>query len=181
MPLNPGSTLSCWLILVKFLYFSESLFPHLQNDDNNSNSSHRVELPRWLSGKESTCQYRRRGFDLWLGKISWRRKWQSTPVFLPDKSHGQRSLAKGIPHASVGKESACNAGDLGLILGLGRSSGEGNGNPFHYSCLENPMDSGAWQATGHGVARVRHDLETKPPPDEPGSLKSIGSHEVGHY
>ena len=65
--------------------------------------------------------------------------------------------------------------------GLGRSSGEGNGNPFHYSCLENPMDRGAWQAIDHGVARVRRDLETKPPPDEPGGLKSIGSQEVGHY
>ena len=41
--------------------------------------------------------------------------------------------------------------------------GEGNGNPLHYSCLENPMDRGAWQATVHGVTRVRHDLATKPP------------------
>ena len=50
-------------------------------------------LPRWLSGKESTCQCRRfSGFDPWDGKITWRRKWQPTPVFLPEKSHGQRSL-----------------------------------------------------------------------------------------
>jgi len=48
-----------------------------------------------------------------------------------------------------------------LIPGLGRSPGEGNGNPLWYSCLENPMDRGAWQATVHGVARVRHDLATK--------------------
>ena len=41
--------------------------------------------------------------------------------------------------------------------------GEGNGNPLHYSCLENPMDRGAWQATVHGVTGVRHDLATKPP------------------
>ena len=47
----------------------------------------------------------------------------------------------GFPRSSAGKESACNAGDLGLISGLGRSPGEGNGNPFQYSCLENPMDS----------------------------------------
>ena len=53
---------------------------------------------------------------------------------------------------------------LGLIPGLGRSSGEGNGNPLQYSCLENPMDRGAWQATVHGVARVGHDLASKPPP-----------------
>ena len=51
------------------------------------------ELPWWLSGKESTCQCRRCKFDPWVGKISWRRKWQATPVFLPRKSHGQRSLA----------------------------------------------------------------------------------------
>ena len=47
--------------------------------------------------------------------------------------------------------SACNAGDLGLIPGLGRSPGEGNGNPLQYSCLENPMDRGAWWAIVHGV------------------------------
>ena len=50
-----------------------------------------------------------------------------------------------------GGGSACNAGDLGLIPGLGRSPGEGNGNPLQYSCLENPMDREAWQATVHGV------------------------------
>jgi len=44
---------------------------------------------------------------------------------------------------------------------LGRSPGEGNGNPLQYSCLENPMDRGAWQATVHGVTRVRHNLATK--------------------
>ena len=69
-----------------------------------------------------------------------------------------------FPHSSVGKESACNAGDLGSIPGLGRSPGEGNGNPLQYSCLENPMDRGAWQATVHGVKRVSHDLETKATP-----------------
>ena len=55
------------------------------------------------------------------------------------------TVYKSFPHSSVGKESACNAGDLGLIPGLGRSPGEGNGNPLQYSCLENPMDRGAWQ------------------------------------
>ena len=51
------------------------------------------------------------------------------------------------------KVSAWNAGDLGSIPGLGRSPGEGNGNPLQYSCLENPMEGGAWQATVHGVAK----------------------------
>ena len=51
------------------------------------------------------------------------------------------------------KNPPANAGDMGLIPGLGRSPGEGNGNPFQYSCLENPMDRGAWWATVHGVAK----------------------------
>ena len=50
-------------------------------------------LPWWLSGKESACQRRRHGFNPWVRKIHWRSKWQPTPVFLPGKSHGQRSLA----------------------------------------------------------------------------------------
>ena len=61
----------------------------------------------------------------------------------------------GFPGGSEGKVSACNAGDLGLIPGSGRSPGEGNGNPLQYSCLENPMDKGAWNATVHGVAKSR--------------------------
>ena len=69
-----------------------------------------------------------------------------------------------LPSSSVSKSSVCNAGDPGLILGSGRSPGEGNGNPFQYSCLENHMDRGAWRATVYGVRRVGLDLVTKPPP-----------------
>ena len=58
-----------------------------------------------------------------------------------------------FPGGSDGKESACNAGDLGSISGSGRSSGGGNGNPLQYSCLGNPMDRRAWQATVHSVTR----------------------------
>ena len=57
----------------------------------------------------------------------------------------------GFPGGSDDKESACNAGDPGSIPGLGRSSGEGNGYPLQYSCLENFMDPGAWPATVHGA------------------------------
>ena len=64
----------------------------------------------------------------------------------------------GVPGSSDGKASTYNAGDPGLIPGLGRSSGEGNGNPLQYSCLENPMDWGAWWATAHGVAKSRTRL-----------------------
>ena len=59
----------------------------------------------------------------------------------------------GFPCGSDGKESACNAGDLGLIPGSGRSPGGGHGNPLQYLCLENPMDRGAWQAVVYGITR----------------------------
>ena len=67
----------------------------------------------------------------------------------------------GFPYSTVGKKSACITGDLSLIPGLGGSPGEGNGNPLWYSCLENPVDRGAWQARVHRVLRVGHDLVTK--------------------
>ena len=57
------------------------------------------------------------------------------------------------------------------FLGWEDSPGEGNGNPLQFSCMENPMARGAWQATVHGVARVGHDLETKPPPDLKDNMK----------
>ena len=59
----------------------------------------------------------------------------------------------GFPGGSDGKESACNAGDSGSVPGLGRYPGEGNGNILQYSCLENSMDRGAWQALVHGVTK----------------------------
>ena len=59
----------------------------------------------------------------------------------------------GFPGSSDGKASAYNARDPGSIPGSGRSPGEGNGNPLQYSCLENPMDRGAWWATIHGVSK----------------------------
>ena len=84
---------------------------------------------------------------------------------LPDTQPGlDKASSLGInkcPCTSVGKESACNVGDLGSIPGLGRSPGERNGNPLQYSSLGNPMDRGAWQATVHGVSRVGHNLATK--------------------
>ena len=73
--------------------------------------------------------------------------------------HKQRHLDRralyligwSFPHSSVSKESSCNAGNPGSIPGSGRSPGEGNGNPLQYSCLENSINRGAWQATVHGV------------------------------
>ena len=63
------------------------------------------------------------------------------------------AILVGFPGDSGGNESVCNAGDVGSVSGLGRSPGEGNGNPLQYSCLENPKDREAWQATVHGVAK----------------------------
>ena len=61
-------------------------------------------------------------------------------------------------------KSAYNVGDPRSIPGSGRFPGEGNGNLLQYSCLENPMDGGAWLATVHGITRVGHDCVTEPPP-----------------
>ena len=61
----------------------------------------------------------------------------------------------GLPRRLSGKESACNAGDMGLILGSGRASGEWNDNLLQYSCLRNPMDRRAWWATMHGATQSR--------------------------
>ena len=64
----------------------------------------------------------------------------------------------GLLGGSDVRESACNAGDSGSIPGSGRSSGEGNGSPLQYSCLEKSMDRGAWQATVHGITKRQTQL-----------------------
>ena len=66
----------------------------------------------------------------------------------------------GFPGVSVVENLPANVGNAGSIPGSGRSPGEGNGNPLQYSCLENPMDRGAWQAT-MGLQRIGHNLATK--------------------
>ena len=70
-------------------------------------------------------------------------------------------MAEGFPSGSDVKVSVCNVGDLGSIPGLGRCPGEGNGSPLQYSCLENPMDRGAWQATVYRVAQSWTRLNTQ--------------------
>ena len=83
------------------------------------------------------------------GKILW----PPTHPNLPDPIEILSPVLSllGFPGGSIGKESACNAGDLGSIPGSGRSLGEGNGYPLQYSCMENSMDRGAWRATVHGI------------------------------
>ena len=72
---------------------------------------------------------------------------------LEEIKKSQYIMNRGFPCSSVGKESACSAGDPGLIPGLGRSPGEGNGNPLQNPCLENLMDKGTWWIAVHGVAK----------------------------
>ena len=76
----------------------------------------------------------------------------------PRHSNYSFSKPNGFPSGSDGKASVCDARDPGSIPGLGRSPGEGNGSRLQYSCLENPMDHGAWQATVHGVTNSRTRL-----------------------
>ena len=83
------------------------------------------------------------------------------PCYRHKGLRGQLQDFWGFPGSSDGKVSACNAGDLGSIPGLGRSPGEGHGNPLQYSCLENPMDRGAWWATVHRVAKSQTRLSTE--------------------
>ena len=85
----------------------------------------------------------------------------STAVAMTKKFLKAHNVKQGFPHSSVGKESACNAGDLGSIPESERSPGEGNGHPLQHSSLENPMDRGGWQATVHGVASVGHNFATR--------------------
>ena len=123
-------------------------------------------LPGGSDGKESACQcrrHKRRWFDPLVGKIPRRRKWQPTPIFLPGKFHGQRSLAGCNPWG--GKELDMterlhnnNGGDADLISGSGRSPGGGNGNPLPYSCLENSMNRGTWWPTVHRVTKSQTQL-----------------------
>ena len=99
-----------------------------------------------------------------VGNFSWKRDRLPTLVFL------------GFPGGSDDKGSACHAGDLASVPGLGRSLGGGHGNPLQNSCLESPRDRGAWQTTVPSV------LAWKIPwAEEPGRLQSIGSQRVRHY
>ena len=87
--------------------------------------------------------------------LSWRRKWQPTPVLLPGKSHGQRSLIGCSP---PGLQELDTTERLHFHFSLS-CIGEGNGNPLQCSCLENPRDGGAWWAAVYGVAQSRTQLK----------------------
>ena len=91
--------------------------------------------------------------DLYLvAGSSWRRKWQPTPVLLPGKSHGWRSLVGCSPWGREESDTTVTSLSLSCI-------GEGNGNPLQCSCLENPRDGGAWWAAIYGVSQSRTRLK----------------------
>ena len=127
-------------------------------------------FPGGSLGKESACNAGDPGSTPGLGKSPGEGKGNSLQCTYPGEFHGQRSLMGYSPWGhkesdmteritltlsggSDGKESACSAGDLGLVPELKRCPEEGNGCPLQYACLENPMDRGAWWATVHGVAK----------------------------
>ena len=91
----------------------------------------------WWTGKTDLLQFRgsQRVGHGWVTELNW--------------------VCMSFPGGPDGGESVCNAGDLGSIPGLGRSSGGGHGNPLHYSCLKNPHGQRGWQAMVHGVAKSR--------------------------
>ena len=92
-------------------------------------------------------QFRRARFDPWVGKIPWRRKWQPTPVLLPRKFHGWRSL---VGYSPWGHEESDMTERLHNFTILPRG---GYGHPLQYSCLGRPMDRGAWCATIHRITK----------------------------
>ena len=94
-------------------------------------------------------------FHPWVGKIPGRRKWQPTPVLLPGKSHGRRSLVGCSPW---GLEESDTTERLHVHFSLS-CIGEGNGNPLQCSCLENPRVGGAWWAAVYGVTQSRIRLK----------------------
>ena len=96
----------------------------------------------------------KKGTNYWYMQHHYYTQWKTPDLkdyILYDSIY--TTFGKSFPGSSDGKASAYNTGDLGLIPGWGRSPGEGNDNPLQYSCLENPMDWGAWWATVHGVAK----------------------------
>ena len=128
----------------------------------------------WLRWSSICLECKRPGFEPSVGKIPWRRKWQSTPGLLPGKSHGQRSLVDYSPwgrkesdtterlhYFTAVQNPPANVADAGLITGSGRFPGEGNRNPLQYSCLGNPMDRGilvGYSLWGHKESDMTEQL-----------------------
>ena len=95
-----------------------------------------------------------------------------SPTFSSISGNGV-TLPMGFPGDSDGKESSCNAGDMGLIPELGRSPGGGQGNPLQYSCLENPMERSLVGYSPWGCKRVRHNLATNQQQKSPACKRQV--------
>ena len=100
----------------------------------------------WVIGRHSSLEF---GGNNWCQLVETERR----EILAKYKGN------QGLPRWLCGKEPTCSARDADLIRGSGRSPGEGNGNAVQDSCLENPMDTGAWQVIAHGVEKVRHNWE----------------------
>ena len=121
-------------------------------------------VAQWVKNRP---QCRRPGFDPWVGRIPWRRERLPTPVFWPGEFHGLY-IVHGVTkspmelnnfHITSNRLSKYLKQKLTELKGgINSSTGEGNGTPHQYSCLENPMDGGAWWAAVHGVAKSRTRL-----------------------
>ena len=123
-------------------------------------------LSWWLGCKESTCQCRRHRFDPWVGKIPWRREWQPTPVMLPGKSHGQKSLADSSAWGlrGVGHNRVTNTFFLLSILGRATEGG------IQRWGLLSPGDMCSWQT---GVPRLFYRQDSAVPGPARSELDSI--------
>ena len=118
---------------------SGNAFRHFPPMSEYSQGSPFCRLPRWVSGKESTCRCRRCVLDPWSQKTPWRRKWQPTPVFLPEFPLTEEP---GGLQSTGSQES-----DMTQQLNYHHQH-----HP-QYTCLKNPMDKGTWRAMVHGVAQ----------------------------
>ena len=98
-------------------------------------------LPRWLSGRKPACQCKRCGFEPWVGKIPWRRKWQPTPVFLPEKSHGQRKLAGSWGHKKLDTTEQLNNNNDNNHLSGGPMRTQRIHSSQHLTNSENPANT----------------------------------------
>ena len=130
-----------------------------QQPQASAQTSQRAARVRWGGRKPPPCFSQSRFIIRNKRSFLWRKKLDLK--IIATKHYFSQIFKENvwcIPFASDGKESACSAGDPASIPRLGRSPGEGNGYPLWYSCLGNPMDRGAWQATVHGVIKSRTQL-----------------------
>ena len=111
-------------------------------------------MPRWREPRCAALHQKGNRIRCPVSKVGQYETWERGEV--PDSTerrNRQEEESQEVSSGSDGKESACNVGDLGLIPGLERSPGEGNGNPLQYSCLENPMDRGSRQDTDYRITK----------------------------